>query len=412
MRFYLLTVLIALLGACNNKENKKNKSDETTQFELVSVVSSIYDSLTLAPGIQAEVLAELPWPAAIIQYKNGLIIGQNPHRLAGDINENSGNDNPLIHYYNLPKNEQIDETKIGFQTAFCHAPWGGILIATTGKKRYDKGYIYHLKDGILTRLDALGTSSFWGVAATQTKDGRAVIYYSDCTQKMSSLLKFVADSGIDCSKGEIYGAKIPNDGWVSLNRNKNPSLSNAYKTQNEVLANLNDATKVVGLLKRDVVTFMEFDKSDGTLKYTVLPQLNKGYFYGAINYIFEDGGMFEGTAFHFKPYLLAGLKDNYSHLASFTIDDKNGIWICTGMSKEDIGADNYKTLGGNALLLMPKTGVQSNLLLRLAVAPKTGRFSGIVLNKKQKCVYTTLQDQEGTGQLIKLTGEAIEKLLE
>jgi hypothetical protein len=143
-----------------------------------------------------------------------------------------------------------------------------------------------------------------------------------------------------------------------------------------------------------------------------MPLIHKNYLYGSVDYIFENGGQFEGTSFHYKPYILAGARDYHSHLAQITIDDKNGVWICTGMSIDDIGNEVYQPNGGNAILLMPKTGVQSNLKLRVAVAPQKGRFSGLILDKKQHCIYTALQDQQGKGVLLKLTGPSVEKLLE
>ena len=61
---------------------------------------------------------------------------------------------------------------------------------------------------------------------------------------------------------------------------------------------------------------------------------------------------------------------------------------------------------------MPQKGPQSNLMLRVAVAPKKGKFSGLVLDKTKQSIYTTLQDQQGMAVLLKLTGSSVQQLLE
>jgi hypothetical protein len=413
MRLSQFILIFSLFAACNVPTIKDENSAEEKSFELESVAINIYDTLTLAKGIKAEIIDSLSWPSCLVTYKGGLIIGQNPQRLTGDLKETVANNNPKIKYYNLPNNESpINAQMPGYQTAMCEAPWGGILIATTGQKRFEKGYIYHFNNGVLTRLDALGSASFTGVTAHQTENGKAIIYYSDFTPTNSNLYKFVANKGTDCNQGDVYAAKLPSFGWMLMNRETQPELSKKYKTDSDILSHLNEATRVVGYISNYAVAGVTFDKNDGTIKYANMPLIHKNYLYGSVDYIFENGGQFEGTSFHYKPYILAGARDYHSHLAQITIDDKNGVWICTGMSIDDIGNEVYQPNGGNAILLMPKTGVQSNLKLRVAVAPQKGRFSGLILDKKQHCIYTALQDQQGKGVLLKLTGPSVEKLLE
>lgn len=409
-----LLLIILVITACNSPVIKEENNQTETNFELELIANKVYDTLTLAKGVKATFLDSLSWPSALISYKGGFVIGQNPHRLTGDLNENTTFNNPnlKLSYYNIPKNEQINVALPGFQAAMCHAPWGGILIATTGLKRYEKGYIYHFNNGVLTRLDALGSSCFTGIAAHQTNTGQAIIYYSDFTNKNSNLLKFVADSGVDCRKGKIYAAKLPTDGWISLARNTNSALASQYATHAELLSNINEASLIAGIQFKDAISDVQFDKSEGTINYSVMPQIKKDYLFGAINYIFEDGGKYDGTSFHFKTILLAGVGRNFSHPAQFYIDAKKSIWVCTGMSVDEVGTEQYQQNGGNAVLLIPKSGVQTDIALRIAVAPHKGRFSGLIIDKKLNCIYTTLQDQRGKAVLLKLSGPSVKRLLE
>jgi hypothetical protein len=411
MRNYNLLLFLLVFVACNTPALEEDNQDEKG-FELQSVPIAIYDSLRLAPGINAEILDSLSWPSTLIAYQGGLIIGQNPHRLTGDLKPTAAHNNPTIRYYNVAEDAQIKAALPGFQTAMCEAPWGGILMATTGKNKFDKGYIYHFFEGVLTRLDALGSSCFTGVAAHQTQNGKAIIYYSDFTSANSNLYKFVSDSGTNCYKGTVYAAKLPTFGWMNMDRDVQPLLANKYKSNTALLENVNEATRVAGYVSNYAIAAMVFDKYDGSIKYSNMPLIHKEYLFGSLDYIFEDGGLYDGTSFHNKSYILAGSKDHYSHAKLLTIDDKKGLWISTGMSVDEFSNEVYQTNGGNALLIIPQTGVQSNLTLRLAVAPKKGRFSGLVLDKKQHCVYTTLQDQQGKAVLLKLTGPSVVKLLD
>lgn len=403
---HIFLIFLVLFFSCNPQESQNNTS-ENEPYEISPVRPKLYDSLTLAADVKATVLDTAMWPYFFVHENGNFITTVNPHLLSGDKNSDKAESPFQLHGLQLT-------LPIGFQTGICSAPWGDLIIAAMPDEngnRFAKGHLYAVKNGELTKIATAGMSTFTSVLALQNKDGRAVIYYTDQSSNMSFLYKWVADSGTNLQSGKVYVANVNGGFWVPLEKNSNAVLNSTFKTPSDLLANLNKAATLTGTPMPDPLSAITLDQSNNSLLVGSMPQQDKNRLFGAVYTLFEANGDYTGLYCKVQPLVLGGLHLNFTHPYQLATDSKQNVWILSGMSDKDVEAEKYAVFGGNALMVMPRQGIQSKLLLRLAVAPGGGRFCGIVPDVKNAAVYTWLRTADGRGQLLRLTGKAIDTLL-
>lgn len=409
----LLWVGITLgLVSCEGKRNQ----EEHQPFELKPVIAGVYETLQLSEGVESEVLDSCEWPFALAVWNKGLMATSYPHALIGDRAERKP-DRPynlqtLLNAKGLPQSS-IELTS-GYQSGLFPAPWGGILVGVMPfiqGERLVKGNIWWINDSSAVKLEALGKASFVGLFALQTPNGRAVIYYTDQGNHESYLYKFVADSGADLRNGKVYVCDVHAGNWIPMDVSSNVVLKEKYGNNQKLLANLNEAVHLAGVHMVDPFSWIQMDPINGNILVSAMPQKEKSRMFGGLYQLAEAGGQYDGTFFKASSFVFAGLHLNFTHVSQFLTDSRLNLWVATGIPPGEIGSPEYTVFGGNALMVMPRKGLQSRLMLRLAVAPGKGSFRGLLLDPKKRHIYTFLLSETGKAALLRLKGPAIDGLL-
>lgn len=413
MNYKILIWAILALGAC--KVNNENE-DKNAPFELKQVISGEYETLQLAEGVEAEVLDSAEWPYAMAVWKKGLMVSSYPHALIGNPEKSKATKPYSLKTLmtDIPLSADVLRSTEGYQSGIFPSPWGGMLVAAMPFKEGDLfagGNIWWVNDSGAVKLDALGVSSFVSVFALLTPEGRAVIYYTDQGVHEGYLYKFVADQGTDFRKGKVFVCDFHAGNWIPLDVEFNAVLKEKYNNNQKLLSRLNEAVHFSGVHMVDPFSHLQMDPLNGNILISAMPQKEKDRMFGGIYQIAEVGGKYDGAYFKASSFIFAGLHFNFTHVSQFLTDFNHNIWVVSGIPSYDIGSPEYKAFGGNALIVMPRKGPQSRLMLRVAVAPGKDRFSGLLLDTKKKHLYTFLVSVDGRSKLLRLKGKGIEGLL-
>lgn len=411
---YIYLCLAFIAVSCNLK---KEEQTEDTAFELRPVIAGEYETLQLAEGVEAEMVDSCDWPYSFTVWNKSLLVGHYPHSLIGNIAKSKADKayTPGTYLYPGELSEKQLNATAGYQTGLFPAPWGGVLMAAMpfqNGERFVKGNIWWLKDSTAVKLDALGSSSFVGLFALETAQGRAVIYYSDQGIRESYLYKFVADSGTDLSAGRVYVCDVHAGNWIPMDVEFNAVLKEKYGNNKNLLLNLNEAVHFAGIHMVDPFSCIQMDPLNGNILLSAMPEKQKTRMFGGLYQIAEAGGKYDGTYFKASSFIFAGLHLNFTHVSHFMTDSKLNIWVVSGIPEAEVGSPEYTVFGGNALMVMPRRGPQSRLMLRVAVAPGKERFSGLIIDSKKKHLYTFLISTSGKAKLLRLKGKGLSGLLD
>jgi uncharacterized protein len=259
---------------------------------------------------------------------------------------------------------------------------------------------------------ALGRAAHEGATTAVTADGRAVVYMGE-DARFEYITKFVSRDKIKpggaaanatlLDHGTLYVARFDADGkgrWLALTHGQGPlTAANGFADQGELLIKTRQASDLLGATKMDRPEWIDVDKQ-GWVYCTLTNNSNRGGdkqpAVDAANpranntmgniIRWKDNGGFDGTAFEWNHYVLAGDPANERADAKGNVkgdafacpdglwtDARGVLWIQTDMSTSAMGKGDLAKLGHNCLLASdPKSGEVRRFLTGPAGCEITG----------------------------------------
>jgi secreted PhoX family phosphatase len=259
---------------------------------------------------------------------------------------------------------------------------------------------------------ALGRAAHEGATVALTTDGRAVVYSGE-DARFEYIYKFVSRDRVKpggakanaelLDHGTLYVAKFEADGkgrWIALTHGQGPlTAANGFADQGEVLIKTRQASDLLGATKMDRPEWIEVDKQ-GWVYCTLTNNSNRGEgrnpgvdamnprANNTMGHIirWKDGADFDGTAFEWNHFVLAGDPANTRAEANgnvkgdafgcpdgLWVDSRGVLWIQTDMSTSAMGKGDLARLGNNVMLAAdPRTGEVRRFLTGPAGCEVTG----------------------------------------
>jgi len=259
---------------------------------------------------------------------------------------------------------------------------------------------------------ALGRAAHEGATTAVTADGRAVIYMGE-DARFEYIYKFdsrdkikpggFSENATLLDHGTLYVARFDANGsgrWIALTHGQGPLVAaNGFADQGELLIKTRQASDLLGATKMDRPEWIDIDKQ-GWVYCTLTNNSNRGgdkqpavdaanpRVNNTMGNIirWKDNGGFDGTAFEWNHYVLAGEPSNERAEAKGNIkgdafacpdgvwtDARGMLWILTDMSTSAMGKGDLAKLGNNCLLASdPKSGEVRRFLTGPAGCEITG----------------------------------------
>ncbi len=274
---------------------------------------------------------------------------------------------------------------------------------------------------------ALGRAAHEGATTAVTADGRAVIYMGE-DARFEYITKFVSRDKIKTGgfahnatlldHGTLYVARFDADGkgrWLALTHGQGPlTAANGFADQGELLIKTRQASDLLGATKMDRPEWIDVDKQ-GWVYCTLTNNSNRGGdkqpAVDAANpranntmgniIRWKDNGGFDGTAFEWNHYVLAGDPANERADAKGNVrgdafacpdglwtDARGVLWIQTDMSTSAMGKGDLAKLGNNCLLASdPKSGE----VRRFLTGPSGCEITGATATPDGRTMFINIQ---------------------
>ena len=277
------------------------------------------------------------------------------------------------------------------------------------------------------KRSALGRAAHEGATTAVTQDGRAVIYMGE-DARFEYIYKFVSRDKIKpggfaanatlLDHGTLYVAKFNADGkgrWMPLTHGQGPlTAANGFADQGEVLIKSRQASDLLGATKMDRPEWIEVDRQ-GWVYCTLTNNSNRGDGRGAGvdaanpranntmgNIIrWKDGGGFDGTAFEWNHFVLAGdpaneraeakgnvKGDAFACPDGLWVDGRGVLWIQCDMSTSAMGKGDLAKLGNNAMLA---ADTRSGEIRRFLVGPAGCEITGATGTPDGRTMFINIQ---------------------
>jgi hypothetical protein len=274
---------------------------------------------------------------------------------------------------------------------------------------------------------ALGRAAREGATVAVTRQGRAVIYMGE-DARFEYIYKFVTRDAIRpgglrenaelLDHGTLYVARFDADGmgrWVALTHGQGPlTAANGFADQGDVLIRTRQASDLLGATKMDRPEWIAVD-TQGWVYCTLTNNSNRGAdkqppvdaanprANNTMGHIicWKDDGDFDGTAFKWKHFVLAGDPANERAEArgnvngdafacpdGLWVDGRGVLWIQCDMSASTMGTGDLKRLGNNAMLAAdPRTGE----IRRFLVGPVGCEITGATGTPDGRTMFINIQ---------------------
>ncbi|MCO5142514.1 MAG: DUF839 domain-containing protein [Oligoflexia bacterium] len=377
-------------------DGKKSKTREQVITEMrslgVSVVHVKFENDQWKPIRNSTYNRRLDGLTKIPFDKKGFFHGETP---VGTIGNCAGGKTPWNTYLTCEENYDVyygeikfingkrviqqQEDKFRWYKEFPHPPehygWVVEIDPLTGKAK---------------KLTGLGRFAHEGATVVLSKDGYPVVYMGDDASSQF-IYKFVSNDKRSLENGTLYVADTENGKWLALDRDMNPKLGSAFKTQEELLIRTREAAALLGATPQDRPEDIEVSPIDGSVYVALTKDAKKDNYYGAILKIIEANDDAASKQFSSSIFLLGGEKSAVACPDNMVFDKKGNLWITTDMSGDAMNKPPYEKFKNNGLFFVPMHGPKAGLAFQVASAPIEAELTGPCFSADGKTLFLSVQ---------------------
>jgi secreted PhoX family phosphatase len=240
------------------------------------------------------------------------------------------------------------------------------------------------------KLTAMGRFSHESANNVVTPDGRCVVYTGD-DRADEHIYKFIAAKPGSLEKGDLYVADVEKGKWLHLNRNSDPRLKKAFKSQTELLVRTREAAKIVGATPMNRPEDIEIDPRTHAIYVCLTNNKKRGDLFGSILKIQEANNDHTAMEFTSSTFATGGTKFGFACPDNMVFDPKGNLWMTCDVSGTSMNKGEYAPFGNNALFYFPMTGIYAGFPLRVATAPIGAEFTGPYFSPDGKTLFLSVQ---------------------
>lgn len=244
--------------------------------------------------------------------------------------------------------------------------------------------------GEARKLVALGRCAHECATVKELADGRVVVYTGDDAND-ECLYKFVSSKPESLLEGTLYVANLEQGRWESLDIAAQPVLQQHFKTQEEVLIRLREASKLVGGTPLDRPEDIEIDPATGNVLVALTNNTPKGNYHGSILKIVEANGDYESLRFTHDTFLAGGEETGFACPDNMAFDLSGNLWFTSDISGGSMNRAPYTSFGNNGLFLVPRQGAQAGKVIQIASAPVDAELTGPCFSPDGKTLFLCVQ---------------------
>ncbi len=222
------------------------------------------------------------------------------------------------------------------------------------------------------KLVALGRFAHEGALVVE-ENTNVVVYMGD-DKENECVYKFVS-SGKNLTRGKLYVANLDKGEWLLLDRDSQPKLKAAFKTQNDVLTYTREAAQLMGASKLGRPEDIKRDPTSGSIFVALTSHKNNGLPYGALLKINEENGP-SGLKFNSSIFLSGGPKTGFACPDNLAFDKKGNLWMTSDISEKALGQGEFKDFKRNGLYYIPMKGKNAGRVELIAWAPPDAELTG------------------------------------
>lgn len=280
------------------------------------------------------------------------------------------------------KNERILSTQEAFYKWHEHYP----------ENPENYGWVVEVdpQTGASKKLLALGRFAHEGATAVVAPDGRCVVYMGD-DKEDECVYKFISKSSNSLHTGDLYVADLTAGEWKLLDREKNPVLKSAFKSQTDLLIQTRKAARLVGGTLLNRPEDIEIDPKTKAVIVAATNNIPKNDWHGSLLKLDEENQ--DPTALRFKSstFMTGGKASGFTCPDNLIFDKKGNLWITTDIAERLIRNEHYRYHGNNALYYVPLHGPQAGQSFRIATAPVDAEFTGPSFDAEFKTLFLSVQ---------------------
>lgn len=260
----------------------------------------------------------------------------------------------------------------------------------------------HPKSGEAKKLVSLGRFCHEGACTTKALDGRVVVYMGDDAND-ECFYKFISDTNDSLDSGTLYVASLESKSWIPLDL-KNPLLKNKFKNQTELLIRTREAAHLVNGTRLDRPEDCKIDPITGHIYLNCTNNVPAKRPFGSIHKFIEKNNDYGSLEFDHSIFIFGGEKSKICCPDNLAFDAKGNLWVTTDISEDEIGSEQYKIFGNNALFYIPMSGDQKGLAFRIIQAPNDAELTGPCFSQDGRTLFLSVQHPGAkTTDLKKLT---------
>lgn len=244
--------------------------------------------------------------------------------------------------------------------------------------------------GDAKKLVALGRCAHECATVHELPDGRVVVYTGDDAND-ECLYKFISSKPGSLLEGTLYVANLEKGRWESLDIKKQKVLKKAFKSQEEVLIRLREASKLVGGTPLDRPEDIEIDLITGNVLVALTNNRPKGNHHGSIPKLIEKDGKYDALEFSHDTFLAGGEATGFACPDNMAFDLAGNLWFTSDISGKSINKGPYTAFKNNGLFLVTRQGPQAGQVIQVASAPTDAELTGPYFSPDGKTLFLCVQ---------------------
>lgn len=272
--------------------------------------------------------------------------------------------------------------------------------------------------GIAKKRTAMGRFRHENVAIAIGKSGKVVAYMGDDSRD-ECVYKFVSDAvynpndreaNLDIlAEGKLYAAEFGNAKWIEIKYEGNEAKFTAplgnytIRTQADVLTYTNVSARALGATRTDRPEDIEVHPLTGDVYIAFTNNSNHGNFHGQITRIQPTDGDHESETFDWDIFAVGGPQSGFSSPDNLIFDKKGNLWVVTDISSSSLNKGIFRTMGNNALFMIPTDGDNVGVAYRFAAGPVECELTGPTFLDDNTLILSVQHPGENSESLEALT---------